>query len=170
MWMYCRSAFLPAAGQEERGHRSECEKSPCGRRGGNIVHQKELSRISHSVLNEGGLTRIRLRLSIYFLPFRGTSAQKAAWRELCRTAARVVSDIYDGQPGVAESSERIVQRGDFSAKNVPDHLPLRVAVEVAIRAPVFAKPAFCVRQLRDLPAGPLSRQDPASPPADYSYL
>jgi hypothetical protein len=31
-----------------------------------------------------GLTRIRLQLAIYFLAFPGRSAQKAAWRELCR--------------------------------------------------------------------------------------
>ncbi len=30
------------------------------------------------------LTRIRRHLAIYFLPLRGESGQKAAWRELCR--------------------------------------------------------------------------------------
>jgi hypothetical protein len=31
-----------------------------------------------------GLTIIRRHRAVYFLPFRGRSAQKAAWRELCR--------------------------------------------------------------------------------------
>ena len=42
---------------------------------------------------EHRLTIIRRHLAIYFLSFRGRSAQKAAWRELCRIIRHLGSGI-----------------------------------------------------------------------------
>jgi hypothetical protein len=64
-----------------------------GKRAHNCERCKKHSLSGKSYLH---LMRIRLHLVIYFLPFRGKGAQKAAWRGLCRTNRHFGSAMITG--------------------------------------------------------------------------